>query len=96
MEMVFLGFKPHLQELFTELGVKEQAGDNVKGGDHTITWNMQDRLQVNEARKTFQKMVQEKGYLAFKESASGQKGSRITEFDPDAERVLFVKPLAGG
>jgi len=66
-------------------------------GDTKYTWNREDPADVAIARRTFNSFIQ-KGYLAFRILAgtAESRGEQITEFDPDAERIVFSPPMQGG
>lgn len=65
-----------------------------KEGDIKYRWNKNNPTEVDIARKTFEKYRKE-GYLAFR-MTDGNRGEMMTEFDPDAERILFSPPMQGG
>ena len=66
------------------------------GGDTKIMWDRDNRDEVNSAREHF-KELRKKQYLAFKaEGREGTRGSQITEFDPDLERIIMVPRSVGG
>lgn len=66
-------------------------------GDDKITWNHEDDLETKTAANKFKELIG-KGYKAFisKNVAGTRKGEQITEFDPTAERLIMVPPIAGG
>ena len=65
-------------------------------GDVKTIWSRNDPDEVAVARKQFGELLA-KGFQAFKvEGKEGEKGERATIFDPNAERYIFAKPLAGG
>jgi hypothetical protein len=66
-------------------------------GDDKLTWDHNDDLQTKKARTRFAELL-EKGFRAYisKDIAGSLKGERITEFDPTAERLIMVPPMAGG
>ena len=65
-------------------------------GDTKILWSKDNEDEVENARRTFNDM-KKKGYTAFRvEGKKGEQGSQMREFDPDAERIIFTKPQAGG
>lgn len=57
-------------------------------GDERIVWDRLDPKQVKEAFNKFKELVK-KGYTAFAMLASGQRGHKITEFDPSLQEVLL-------
>lgn len=65
-------------------------------GDTRTMWDKSNPDEVKIAQRTF-KEFKDKGYQAFRaEGKKGEKGEQIRNFDPDAERIIFVKPLVGG
>ena len=65
-------------------------------GDTKFMWSRDNRDEVDLARTTFDS-YRKKGYAAFRVvGKDGVKGEQMNEFDPDAERIIFVKPMAGG
>jgi len=68
-----------------------------KEGDTKSIWDKNNPDEVEAARKQFDFLVREKKYMAFHvEGEKGDKGKQMKEFDPKAERVIFVPPMAGG
>lgn len=64
-------------------------------GDTKVTWNRNNRDEVENAKHTFDSL-KGKGFKAFAMTGPGEKGSLITTFDPNIESILMVPPLAGG
>lgn len=70
-------------------------------GHTTVTWDPTDQAGIADARREFNRLVRE-GYQAFRMEAQGDnvvvenKGERITEFDPEAGRILMVPQRVGG
>lgn len=73
-------------------------------GHTTVTWDTRDPASVNDARREFQRLIRE-GYSAFAmnivsndrgEVVVEEKGNRISEFNPEAGRVMMVPHLVGG
>jgi hypothetical protein len=65
-------------------------------GDAQVAWDTDNREEVDVARDTFNRL-KKKGYLAYRADTRGrQTGSQLREFDPEAERIVLVKPLVGG
>lgn len=65
-----------------------------KGGDLRISWNSENEREVAVAKETFEKWVRD-GWSAFRDKL-GVKGDKIKTFDPDAERIVLIPPVAGG
>lgn len=65
-------------------------------GDVRKMWDRRNSDEVADARRTFDDLTS-KGYSAFiAEGKAGDKGKRLRSFDPDAERIILVKPNQGG
>ena len=64
-------------------------------GDTKIMWDADNEAEVEVAKKTFDSL-RKKGYSAFKTNKKGEAGERITEFDPQAERLIMAPQLQGG
>lgn len=58
-------------------------------GDRRVPWDPTDPAQVGEARQRFDDYIS-KGFRAYRVARRGQRGERITEFDPDAGEILFT------
>lgn len=65
-------------------------------GHAEYRWNKNDPKDVEQAREAFIKQ-KAKGYLAYRvDPKTGDKGEVIKEFDPSAEKIIMVPPIAGG
>jgi hypothetical protein len=64
-------------------------------GDTKIIWNPDNTDEVANARRSFDDMTG-KGFRAFAVARAGAKGDRVHEFDPEAEKLIIVPPMAGG
>lgn len=64
-------------------------------GDSRFMWSKDNPDEVAAAKKTF-KRLSEKGYDAFDVKADGSKGTKIREFNPDAEKIIMAPRLVGG
>jgi hypothetical protein len=65
-------------------------------GDTKTMWSKSNPDEVEIARDTFRKF-KDKGYAAFSvKGKDGERGEQMHEFDPDAERIIFVPALQGG
>jgi hypothetical protein len=65
-------------------------------GDTKIMWSRDNEDEVAVARRTFDDM-KKKGYTAFRVTGKdGVAGEQMRDFDPNAERIIFTKPQAGG
>ena len=64
-------------------------------GDTKIIWDSDNEDEVENAKETFNKLTK-KGYAAFSVSKKGDKDEIIKKFDPNAEKIILVPPMAGG
>lgn len=64
-------------------------------GDTKLIWSPSNPDEVENARRTFNDL-KAKGYLAYSVSADGSKGSVLTAFDPNAEKIILSPPVRGG
>lgn len=64
-------------------------------GDTKVMWNPRDKDEVENARKSFDRL-EKRGFRAFKVNKAGAAGERLTAFDPAAEKIIMVPQLAGG
>lgn len=64
-------------------------------GDIKTIWDKDKEDEVEAARKQFNEM-KKKGYIPFSVDKSGEKGKKIEEFDPDAEKLIMAPPIRGG
>lgn len=67
-----------------------------KEGDTKTIWDSDNPDEVEVARKTFNDLVGKKKYLAFAVKKDGDKGERISEFDPKLGKMILVPPMQGG
>ena len=65
----------------------------AKDGDQRVVWNNQSLLEIREAKRMFDSLV-EKGLVPYKVSVSGKKSPEVMkEFDAAAEEIIF-SPVA--
>jgi hypothetical protein len=65
-------------------------------GDVKIVWDSGKLDEVNAAREQFDKLTAKKNYIAYTVKKDGEKGRKITEFDPEAEMIILAPPVRGG
>jgi metallophosphoesterase superfamily enzyme len=79
--------------------VEEHEGGVIvvldSSGDTKHIWDRSSTVEVEEARGLFDRM-QAKGMVAWSVTRKGDKDQRITEFDPQAEKIIFSPALVGG
>ena len=66
-----------------------------KEGDTKVIWDASKPDEVESARRTFDDLKKKK-YIAFKVKKDGSQGEVISEFDPDAEKIILAPPMSGG
>ncbi len=65
-------------------------------GDTKYTWDADNEDEVALARDQFN-LFKKKGFAAFRTDKKGMKlPEQMHEFDPHAERIIFVKQMVGG
>jgi hypothetical protein len=71
-------------------------------GHTTVTWDVDDKVSVADAKDKFDEMVG-RGYTAFAIRTIEddgitveEKGQRITTFDPKAGKIMLIPQLQGG
>jgi hypothetical protein len=67
----------------------------LTAGDTRMMWNKDNPDEVEAARLAYNKLVS-KGYVAFRTDSKGDRSSRLSEFDPAAERIIMVPKIQGG
>lgn len=65
-------------------------------GDWKLEWDPDNKLEVDQMRKTFEHNVRDKKFTAFKLNKRGKQGEQIYKWDPEAKRIVLVPPMAGG
>jgi hypothetical protein len=66
-----------------------------RSGDTKHIWDRSNADEVAAARAVFDQMTK-KGYQAWSVTRKGDKDRRITEFDPEAEKMILAPALVGG
>lgn len=66
-----------------------------RSGDTKTTWDPDNPDEVENARTQF-KYWKDKGYAIFRVKKGGDKGEVMTKFDPEADKMIIVPPIAGG
>lgn len=64
-------------------------------GDTKIIWDPDKPEEVEAARETFNRL-KKKNYLAYTVNRSGDKGTVVREFDPQAEKMILAPQTVGG
>lgn len=58
-------------------------------------WDCDNPAEIEAARSTFNALTG-KGYRAFNVKKDGNEGTPMKTFDPEAEKMILVPPIAGG
>lgn len=66
-----------------------------KSGDTKVIWDPSNPNEVEAARTMYDKLVA-KRFQPFGVAAKGEKGVKISAFDPDIAQIIMVPPMAGG
>lgn len=65
-------------------------------GDTKVMWDRHNAAEVSIARAAFD-AARAKGASIFQvKGKNGDRGKRLTEFDPDVERMIVVPQMVGG
>jgi hypothetical protein len=64
-------------------------------GDTKTIWDPEDEDETQAAREQFDSLTG-KGHRAYDVKKDGKQGKRMREFAPDAGKIIFVPPVAGG
>jgi len=64
-------------------------------GHTKTTWDAENEYEVSGARSLFDALTS-KGFKAFRVKKDGSEGEPMKRFDPEAERMILVPPIAGG
>ena len=66
-------------------------------GDIRKIWNAANETEIEDAKRSFDHLVKEKRYLAFRVNPDDNtKGEQMREFDGKAGKMILVPPVAGG
>lgn len=64
-------------------------------GDTKVMWDGDNDDEVTSARRTFDEL-RGQGFTAYRVDDKGDTSAVITEFDPEAERIILRPAMAGG
>lgn len=89
--------------LAAEANHVDELGDNQgvmvildRTGDTKHIWDRNNPDEVQAMREIFDTMTEDKRMQAWSVNRKGDKDRRITEFDPQAEKIIFAPALVGG
>lgn len=66
-----------------------------QSGHKNEMWDPDNRDEVDSAHNTFDDL-RAKGYIAFRVNEAGEKASVMTEFDPQAGKMIMSPAPRGG
>lgn len=66
-------------------------------GDSVVEWDLDDCWAIQQAEAIFEEKLREK-QLAFARlaGAPAEETERVFSFDPNAEEIIWVRPIQGG
>ena len=64
-------------------------------GDTKLTWDSENADETLAAKEMF-KGLKKKGFAAFSVKGNRDQNQKITDFDPELEKIIMVPPIAGG
>ncbi len=64
-------------------------------GDTKVIWSSDNDAEVEAARATFN-ALRKKGHIAYAVKKGGDQGEVVSEFDPDAAKLILAPPMKGG
>ena len=66
-------------------------------GDSTLTWTRDDEASVVAAAEMFTRLAAERKLpFARAAGAPASEAELVRNFDPDAEEIVWVRPVVGG
>ena len=64
-------------------------------GDAKVVWDVHDDEALTRAAKIFDGLAAE-GEIAYERNGPQTVASRVNAFNPDADEIIWVRPLQGG
>lgn len=77
------------------MGAMHELCELNHSGDTKTLWNPDNATEVSIAENAFNEFKR-KGFSIFRVDSEGGKGSLMTEFDPDAAKMIAVPRIVGG
>ena len=66
-------------------------------GDSVVEWQIDDQRAVQQAESIFkEKLLARHIAFARPQGATHEEAERIFSFDPNAEEIIWVRPIQGG
>ena len=66
-----------------------------KWGDTKVLWDPKNEDEVEAAEEQFDNLI-EKGFTAYAVKKDGERGRKITEFNPKAGKIIMIPVIVGG
>jgi hypothetical protein len=66
-----------------------------QNGDSVHIWDPEKPVEVEIAQSVYDKFL-EKGYRPFQMDLTGEQGTQLDAFNPQAKAIIFVPPMRGG
>lgn len=66
-----------------------------RSGDSRFSWDSDKPKEVEAAKAAFD-AHKKRGLAAFSVRGDWRQGAKLEAFDAEAERIIFVPPIAGG
>lgn len=64
-------------------------------GDTKVLWDTENQDETDAAKAQFDLLIG-KGFTAYSVKKDGDKGKKITSFDPTAGKIIMVPRIVGG
>ena len=65
-------------------------------GYHKIIWDPENEAEVEVAKMSFEKLINEEKYTAYKVDKKGEPAKKAKKFNPKWGKLIMVPPIAGG
>ena len=77
------------------MGAMHELCELNNSGDTKTLWNPDNETECDIAEHAFNEFKR-KGFSIFRVDSEGGKGTRMTEFDPAAAKMIAVPKIVGG
>lgn len=77
------------------MGAMHELSELNHTGDTKTLWNPDNETEVEIAKHAFNEF-RRKGFSLFRVDTEGGKGKLMTEFDPEAAKMIAVPRIVGG
>lgn len=67
-------------------------------GDTAIAWDRAEAASIDEATALFRQLLEADGLVPFARAAgaAASEAAQVDLFDPEAEEILWIRPITGG